>query len=117
MMIAARITSGGEETIIGMDNRYDHGRRAGTSARLGVVVADALEQRVIDIIARKKKLDPARVTPASTFEEMGIDSLDAADLLFSFEDEFKIVVPDDAAYSMKTVGQVVDGLRPLIEKQ
>ena len=100
-----------------MDNRYDHGRRAGTSARLGVVVADALEQRVIDIIARKKKLDPARVTPASTFEEMGIDSLDAADLLFSFEDEFKIVVPDDAAYSMKTVGQVVEGLRPLIDKQ
>ena len=83
----------------------------------GFVVADALEQRVIDIIARKKKLDPARVTPASTFEELGIDSLDAADLLFAFEDDFKIVVPDDAAYSMKTVGQVVEGLRPLLKAQ
>ncbi len=83
----------------------------------GFVVADALEQRVIDIIARKKKLDPATVTPGSTFEELGIDSLDAADLLFSFEDDFKIVVPDDAAHSMRTVGQVVEGLRPLIDAQ
>ena len=72
---------------------------------------DDIERQVIEAIAKKKKLDPARVTTASTFEELGIDSLDAADLLFAFEDEFKIVVPDEAAQSMKTVGQAVDGLR------
>jgi acyl carrier protein len=77
-------------------------------------VSDALEQQVVAIVAKKKKLDQSRVTMASTFEELGIDSLDAADLLFAFEDEFKIVVPDDAAHSMKTVGQVVDGLRTLV---
>ena len=74
-------------------------------------MADALEQQVIAIVAKKKKLDPARVTTSSTFEELGIDSLDSADLLFAFEDEFHIVVPDEAAQSMKTVGQAVDGLR------
>lgn len=74
-------------------------------------VADNLEQRVIEIIAKRKHLDPASVTAASTFEELGIDSLDAADLLFTFEDDFGIVVPDEVARSMRNVGQVADGLR------
>ena len=77
-------------------------------------MADDVEQRVIDLIARKKKLDPATVTLDSTFEQLGVDSLDAADLLFTFEDAFGIVVPDDVAASMKSVGQVVDALRRLL---
>ncbi|HTK28979.1 MAG TPA: phosphopantetheine-binding protein [Vicinamibacterales bacterium] len=78
-------------------------------------MADDLEQKVIALIARKKKLDPASITVASTFQELGVDSLDAADLLFTFEDEFKIVVPDEAAQSMKSVGEVVDALRQLVK--
>ena len=77
-------------------------------------MADDVEQRVIDLIARKKKLDAAAVTLDSTFEQLGVDSLDAADLLFTFEDDFKIVVPDEVATSMKNVRQVVDGLRHLL---
>ena len=77
-------------------------------------MADDLEQRVIDLIARKKKLDPSTVTLDSTFEQLSVDSLDAADLLFTFEDDFKIVVPDEVATSMKNVRQVVDALRQLL---
>ncbi|MFI5178350.1 MAG: acyl carrier protein [Vicinamibacterales bacterium] len=75
---------------------------------------DSLEPQVIAIIAKKKKVDPAGITPATTFEELGIDSLDAADLLFTFEDTFGIVIPDDAAQTMRSVGQVVEGLRGLV---
>jgi len=80
-------------------------------------VADALEQQVIDIIAKKRKLDPATVTVDSTFEQLGVDSLDAADLLFTFEDTFAIVVPDQAAQSMRTVRDVVDGLRKVLAER
>lgn len=73
-------------------------------------LADTLETQVIDIIARKRKLDPATVTLDSTFEQLGIDSLDAADLLFTFEDTFSIVVPDSAAQSMRSIRDVVNGL-------
>jgi acyl carrier protein len=76
-------------------------------------VADSLERRVIEIIAKRKRLDPAGLTAATTFEQIGIDSLDAAELLFTFEDDFGIVVPDDVARAMKSVGQVVEGLRGL----
>lgn len=75
---------------------------------------DNLEQQVIAIIAKKKKLDPASVTAASTFDELGLDSLDAADLLFTVEDTFKVVVPDEAAQSMRSVGEVVAGIRQLV---
>jgi acyl carrier protein len=77
---------------------------------------DNLEERVIGLIARKKKLDPTTITTASTFQELGLDSLDAADMLFAFEDEFKILVPDEAAQSMRSVGQVVAALRGLLQK-
>ena len=75
---------------------------------------DAIESQVIDIIARKRKIDPAAITLDSTFEQLGVDSLDAADLLFAFEDRFGIVVPDATAQSMKSVRQVVDGVRHLL---
>jgi len=76
-------------------------------------VVDELERQVIDIIAKKKKLDPAAVTADSTFEQLGLDSLDAADLLFTVEDAFGIIVPDDAVPSMRTVRGVADGIRRL----
>ena len=77
-------------------------------------MADTIESQVIAIIAKKKRLDPAAISMDSTFDQLGVDSLDAADLLFSFEDSFGIVVPDDAAQSMKSVRQVADGVRRLI---
>ena len=76
-------------------------------------VSDQIEEKLIAILAKKKKLDPTTITLDSTFEALGMDSLDAADLLFTVEDDFAIVVPDDAALAMRTVGQVVDGIRQL----
>jgi acyl carrier protein len=73
-------------------------------------------QQVIAVIARKKKLDPATVTADSTFEQLGLDSLDAADLLFTFEDTFGIVVPDEVALSMKSVGQVAAAVQKLLDE-
>ncbi len=80
-------------------------------------MTDSIESQVMAIIAKKRKLDPATVTLDSTFEQLGVDSLDAADLLFTFEDAFGIVVPDEAAQSMKSVRQVVDGIRRLVAER
>jgi len=77
-------------------------------------MTESIERQVIELIARKKKVDPATVTSATTFEELGLDSLDAADLMFTVEDTFKVLVPDQAAMSMKTVGEVVQGVTDLV---
>jgi len=78
---------------------------------------DDIVQQVIAVIARKKKLDPAQITGESTFEQLGLDSLDAADLLFTFEDTFGIVVPDEVALSMKSVGQVAVEVKKLLDER
>lgn len=72
---------------------------------------DSLEQKVIELIAQKKKLAPESITLDSTFVELGIDSLDGMDLLFTFEETFKLSIPDDVAQQMKNVRQVTDALR------
>ena len=78
---------------------------------------EALEQIVVGIIAKKKKLDPATVRHDSTFEALGIDSLDGIDLVFTFEDEFNISIPDQVVQRMKSVGQVIDSLREVLDKR
>jgi acyl carrier protein len=72
---------------------------------------DSLEQKVIELIAQKKRLPPESVTLDSTFVELGIDSLDGMDLLFTFEETFKLSIPDEVAQQMKSVRQVTEALR------
>lgn len=76
-------------------------------------MSDSIEQEIIAIIAHKKKMDPSAVSMASQLDELGLDSLDAADLIFTVEDTFGVVVPDEAATSMKSVGDIVVGVRRL----
>jgi acyl carrier protein len=75
---------------------------------------DDLERRVVALVASKAKADPATITLDSTLDALGIDSLDAADLLFTFEDTFHIVIPDETAQNMKNVRQIVGALRPIV---
>jgi acyl carrier protein len=72
---------------------------------------DPLEQKVIELIAQKKRIPAESITLDSTFLELGIDSLDGMDLLFTFEESFKLTVPDEAAQQMKSVRHVTDALR------
>jgi acyl carrier protein len=75
---------------------------------------DPLEKKVIELIAQKKHIAPESITLDSTFLELGIDSLDGMDLLFNFEESFKLTIPDEAAQQMKSVRQVIDALRTAV---
>ena len=69
--------------------------------------------RCIDIIAKSKGIPPETITPASTFEELNIDSLDKINISFEVEEAFNIEIPDEALGSIKTVGDMVDGVTKL----
>lgn len=75
----------------------------------------SIEERVIKIIAAEQHMDRDRISSQSTFEELGVDSLDSVNIVFALEDEFKIVIPDSLARQMKSVGQVVDILTRYLE--
>jgi acyl carrier protein len=72
---------------------------------------DPVAAKVIELIAQKKRILPESITLDSTFVDLGIDSLDGMDLLFNFEESFKLTIPDDVAQQMKSVRQVTESIR------
>lgn len=74
-----------------------------------------LTERVRGIIATAQHLPPERVTAESTFVELGIDSLDGINILFAVENEFNINIPDESAKQIRTVRDMVEGVRALVE--
>ena len=76
-----------------------------------------LVDKVVSIVTRVQKLPEGRVTPASTFADLGMDSLDGVNMLFAFEEEFDISIPEHVAQQMKDIPQVVAGLRGVLAKR
>lgn len=62
-------------------------------------------ERIQEIIAKKLEIDPARITRETSFtEDLELDSLDVAELVMDIEQEFDIVIPDEAYTNIMTVG-------------
>jgi acyl carrier protein len=53
------------------------------------------------------------VKEASFIDDLGADSLDTVELVMAFEEAFDVVIPDDAAEKIQTVGDAVS----FIEKE
>ena len=67
-----------------------------------------ISERVKEIIAEHLGIDPDKVTEDDNFiDDLGADSLDTVQLAMSFEDEFGCEIPEEAADSMFTVGDVI----------
>ena len=73
-----------------------------------------IEERVIRVLAETQQIDSRKITPCSTFGELGIDSFDAINVLFAIESEFDISVSDDEAKSLRGVGDTVQGVEKLL---
>jgi acyl carrier protein len=76
---------------------------------------EELTERVRGIIAATQHVAKEKIKAESTFEELGIDSLDGINILFAVESEFNINIPDDAAQNIRSVRDVVDGIAKLID--
>ncbi len=76
-----------------------------------------LEVQVISLVAKSKSLDPAAITPQTTFDDLNIDSLDKINLSFEVEELFGIQIPDASLNSLRNVGDVIEGVRRLRAEQ
>ena len=73
-----------------------------------------LISRVTRVIASTQKIPPETVTIDKSFEELKIDSLDGINILFALEGEFDVDIPDDAARSIRTIREMVEGIEKLL---
>jgi len=75
---------------------------------------DELTTRILRIIAETQRKDPAQVRVDSSFEELGIDSMDGVNIIFALENEFDINVPDEEVKNIRSVRDMVEGVRQLV---
>lgn len=78
-------------------------------------MSQEVADRVIRVIAETQRIPIESITIDSTFEELKIDSLDGINILFALENEFNINIPDDAVRSVRSVRDMMEGVRKLIE--
>ena len=63
-------------------------------------------EKVRNMIAEKKDMDPEEITEDTSFEDMEIDSLDLVEIIMDLEEEFDISIETDE--NIKNVGELVD---------
>ena len=73
-------------------------------------------ERLSGLLIKEYHLQPELLTLLAPLEDLGIDSLGIADLLFNVEDEFHITMPSEPV-ELLTLGDVVNFIDGLIAAQ
>ena len=61
-------------------------------------------EKLVSYAAKQLELDPAEITPDSTFESLGIDSLDTVEMVMDLEDELGVEL--ELEDKVTTVGEL-----------
>ncbi len=76
-----------------------------------------VQKKVHAILIEKLGIPDSEITPDASFvKDLGIDSLDYAELVMEFEQTFEIKIPDDDAEKMQTIGQAVSYIQSKVGK-
>lgn len=76
----------------------------------------SIEERVIDIVKDVLGMEGEKVTSEDTFDDLYADSLDLIDIIIECEKEFSYPITDDKAQNLKTVGDLVNLITDLDNK-
>lgn len=83
----------------------------------------SVKDKVIEIIAEQAVLEVSDVTPDSTLEDLGIDSLGLVESIFAIEEAFDISVPfnanepNESDFDISNVATIISGIEKLVSEQ
>lgn len=77
---------------------------------------------VIGIIAKKKRVDKPTVELSDRLQDLGLESLDAVEMIFDLEEKFDVQIPYNANAAnvqteFETVGDVVAAVEKLVAQK
>ena len=78
---------------------------------------DGLAPKVIQVIAETQRIPIDSISRDSTFEQLKIDSLDGINIIFALENAFDVSIPDEGVQNMRSVEEVIEGVRKLVEEK
>jgi acyl carrier protein len=81
------------------------------------VERDEIVKKITDIVVEQLDVSKDQVTMETRFvDDLGADSLDLAELVMEFEDEFDLNIPDDQQ-GIKTIGDAVNYVESELKKK
>jgi acyl carrier protein len=76
-----------------------------------------VKHKINAILIEKLGIPESQITSDASFvKDLGIDSLDYAELVMEFEQTFDVKIPDDDAEKMQTIGQAVSYIESKLKK-
>lgn len=69
-----------------------------------------LFQRVVKVISKSNRIPAESITLDTSFEQLGLDSVDAVNITFDLEEEFGIEIPGDGLLGLNTIRDIVSRL-------
>jgi acyl carrier protein len=75
-----------------------------------------VNRKITEILNGKLGIAETEITPDANFiKDLGIDSLDYAELVMEFEEAFDIKIPDNEAEKLETISEAIRYIRSKIE--
>lgn len=79
------------------------------------IMEKEIESAVVQAIAQQKQIDPSVISSDSSLEALGITSLDAITIVYEIEEQFDVEVPNEQLESLRSVSDIVAGIKQLID--
>ena len=86
-------------------------------------MSDEVTERVRQIVAEQAMVDPAKIKPETTPEDLGLDSLALVEVVFGIEEGFDVTIPynandpRDSEFDISNFGSMVEGVKRLIAER
>lgn len=76
----------------------------------------SIEEKVISIVSEVLGIESEKITSADTFDDLYVDSLDLVEIIIECEQEFGYPIKDDKVQNLKTVGDLINLIKDLDNK-
>eukprot|EP01111_Echinosteliopsis_oligospora_P005920 TRINITY_DN196_c0_g1_i2.p1 TRINITY_DN196_c0_g1~~TRINITY_DN196_c0_g1_i2.p1 ORF type:complete len:162 (+),score=36.57 TRINITY_DN196_c0_g1_i2:213-698(+) len=71
-----------------------------------------ISERVLSVIRNFDKVEAKKVSPTATFRnDLGLDSLDAVEIVMAIEEEFNIEIPEDDADKIQSCNDAIEYIK------
>jgi acyl carrier protein len=68
-----------------------------------------IQEKLLDILTKHTSVTRSNVTPDKDLKlDLGLDSLDVAEMVYEIEETFGISIPDDSAERIQKISDTVD---------
>jgi len=75
-----------------------------------------VESKVVEVFTKHRQSDVEVNDATKIVADLGLDSLGVMEVLSEIEDEFKLVIPDEALKTIETVGHVISAISERLQQ-